>query len=82
MCIQPARRLRLRFNQDARQATDLAEQRNGGSHVWAHIGLGEIFDTTRQRDRAIREYQAAVGTRDDMGAVTPQLNRLFGVQVN
>ena len=32
VCIQPARRLRLCFNQDARQATDLAEQRNGGSH--------------------------------------------------
>ena len=31
-CIQPARRRRLCFNQDARQATDFAEQRNGGSH--------------------------------------------------
>ena len=29
---QTARRLRLCFNQDARHATDLAEQRNGGSY--------------------------------------------------
>jgi TonB family protein len=35
--------------------------------AWAHIDLAEIFDATRQRDRAIREYQAAVGTRDDTG---------------
>jgi TonB family protein len=33
--------------------------------AWAHIDLGEIFDTTHQRNRAIHEYQAAVGARDD-----------------
>jgi TonB family protein len=43
---------------------------NGDPHpnwidTWSHIDLGEIFDSTKMRDRAIREYQAAIQTRDD-----------------
>lgn len=33
--------------------------------VWAHINLGNIFDVTSQRERAVNEYQQAVRTRDD-----------------
>lgn len=45
--------------------------------AWAHIDLGEIFDSTKQRDRAIRQYQAAVQTRDDtQGAQAFALKRL------
>jgi TonB family protein len=53
-------------------ANEFRSALNGDPHpnwidAWAHIDLGEIFDATRQRDRAIREYQAAIGTRDDTG---------------
>jgi len=42
----------------------------GGPHPqwidsWAHIDLGEIFDATNQRSRAVGEYEAALHTRDD-----------------
>jgi TonB family protein len=56
----------------------------GGPHpawidVWAHIDLGEIFDVTGQRSRAVREYQAALHTRDDTdGAQTFAAKRLEG----
>jgi hypothetical protein len=33
--------------------------------VWAHIKLGNIFDVSGQRDRAVNEYNLAVRTRDD-----------------
>ena len=33
--------------------------------VWSHIQLGEIFDATDQRDRAVKEYQLAVQTEDN-----------------
>jgi len=33
--------------------------------VWAHIKLGNIFDISGQRDRAVNEYNLAVRTRDD-----------------
>ncbi len=33
--------------------------------VWSHIQLGEIFDATGQRDRAVKEYQMAVQTKDN-----------------
>jgi TonB family protein len=51
--------------------------------AWAHIDLGEIFDTTHQRDRAILEYQAALGTRDDTdGAQAVAAERLAGSGIN
>lgn len=33
--------------------------------VWSHINLGRAFDATGQRDRAVKEYQTALDTRDD-----------------
>jgi TonB family protein len=35
--------------------------------VWSHINLARIFEITGQRDRAIGEYRAAVGTNDNTG---------------
>ena len=35
--------------------------------AWSLIQLGEIFDATSQRDRAVREYQLAVQTEDNTG---------------
>ena len=38
--------------------------------VWAHIKLGNIFDVSGQRDRAVNEYRLAVQTNDNtQGAV-------------
>jgi predicted negative regulator of RcsB-dependent stress response len=38
--------------------------------VWSHIKLGNIFDVTGQRDRAVNEYRLAVQTNDNtQGAV-------------
>jgi len=33
--------------------------------VWAHIRLGNIFDVSGQRDRAVNEYNLAIRTKDD-----------------
>jgi len=33
--------------------------------VWCHIQMGEIFDLTGQRDRAVNEYRLAVQTGDN-----------------
>jgi hypothetical protein len=33
--------------------------------VWAHIKLGNIFDVSGQRDRAVNEYNLAVRTKDN-----------------
>jgi hypothetical protein len=33
--------------------------------VWSHINVGEIFDITGQRERAVNEYQLAQRTRDN-----------------
>jgi TonB family protein len=51
--------------------------------AWAHIDLGEIFDTTHQLNRAIHEYQAAVGARDDTdGAQAIAVQRLEGMGIS
>jgi hypothetical protein len=33
--------------------------------VWAHIKLGNIFDVSGQRERAVNEYNQAIRTKDD-----------------
>jgi len=33
--------------------------------VWAHINLGKIYDSRGDHERAISEYQKAIGTGDD-----------------
>lgn len=53
-------------------ANEFREALNGDTHpqwidTWAHINLGEIFDTTNQRDRAVRQYQLAAATSDNTG---------------
>ncbi|MBV9769745.1 MAG: peptidase M1 [Bryobacterales bacterium] len=35
------------------------------TEVWAHIKLGNIFDISGQRERAVNEYNQAIRTRDD-----------------
>ena len=35
------------------------------TEVWSHIRLGQIFDITGQRDRAVNEYRLAVQTNDN-----------------
>jgi len=35
------------------------------TEVWAHIKLGNIFDISGQRDRAVNEYNQAIRTKDD-----------------
>ena len=38
--------------------------------VWSHLMLGQIFDVTGQRDRALNEYQSALQTNDNtQGAI-------------
>jgi len=40
------------------------------TEVWAHIRLGNIFDITGQRDRAVNEYRLAIQTNDNtQGAI-------------
>jgi aminopeptidase N len=40
------------------------------TEVWSHIRLGNIFDITGQRDRAVNEYRLAIQTNDNtQGAV-------------
>jgi Tfp pilus assembly protein PilF len=35
------------------------------TQVWAHLGLGKIFDVSGQRDRALNEYRQALRTKDN-----------------
>jgi tetratricopeptide (TPR) repeat protein len=35
------------------------------TEVWAHINLGQIYDITDQRDRAVNEYKLAQRTKDN-----------------
>jgi tetratricopeptide (TPR) repeat protein len=35
------------------------------TEVWSHIRLGQIFDCTGQRDRAVNEYRLGVQTNDN-----------------
>jgi Peptidase family M1 domain len=51
-------------------ANEFREALNGDlepkwTEVWSHIHLGQIFDITGQRERAVNEYNLAVRTRDD-----------------
>jgi tetratricopeptide (TPR) repeat protein len=51
-------------------ANEFREALNGDlepkwTEVWAHINLGNIFDVTGQRDRAVNEYNLAIRTKDN-----------------
>jgi len=45
--------------------------------VWSHIQLGEIFDVTGQRDRAVTEYKLALKTEDDTRGALDKARRLL-----
>ena len=55
---------------------------NGDPHplwidTWSHIDLGELLDSSKQRDRAVQEYREAILTRDDTdGALAFAFKRL------
>ena len=42
--------------------------------VWSHLKLGEIFDVTGQRDRALNEYQRALQTNDNTQGALDEAN--------
>src|SRR5689334_24227442 len=51
-------------------ANEFREALNGDlmpkwTEVWAHINLGNIFDITGQRERAVNEYNLAIRTKDN-----------------
>jgi len=51
-------------------ANEFREALNGDldptwTEVWSHIKLGNVFDLTGQRERALNEYQQAVRTKDN-----------------
>ncbi|MGO4214221.1 peptidase M1, partial [Terriglobus sp. YAF25] len=47
------------------------------TEVWSHIKLGNIFDVTGQRDRAVNEYRLAIQTNDNtQGAINEARARM------
>jgi len=51
--------------------------------VWAHVDLGQIYELTGQRARAVNEYQLAVSTNDNtQGALTEANGRLRSPNAN
>ena len=46
------------------------------TEVWSHIKLGNIFDITGQRDRAVNEYQQAQRTRDNTQGAQDDVQKL------
>jgi hypothetical protein len=54
------------------------------TEVWAHIGLGKIFEMTGQRDRALNECKQALRTGDNSFAAQDEVSRLIkkmGIEV-
>lgn len=45
--------------------------------VWAHIGLGKVFDISGQRERAVNEYEQARRTRDNTQAAQDEVAKLI-----
>jgi tetratricopeptide (TPR) repeat protein len=45
------------------------------TEVWSHIGLGKIFDTTGQRERATNEYRQALQTNDNTQGALDEARR-------
>ncbi len=43
--------------------------------VWSYLNIGEIFDVTGQRDRALNEYQRALQTNDNTQGALDLANR-------
>ncbi|NUQ28962.1 MAG: peptidase M1, partial [Acidobacteriaceae bacterium] len=50
---------------------------DANTEVWSHIKLGNIFDVTGQRDRAVNEYRLAIQTNDNtQGAINEARARM------
>jgi TonB family protein len=45
------------------------------TEVWAHMRLGEIFEVTSQRERAVNEYKQALRTGDDTSGALDEATR-------
>lgn len=43
--------------------------------AWVHVNLGKIFDATKQRQRALGEYQIALRTRDNTRGALDAANK-------
>ncbi len=48
------------------------------TEVWSHIGLGKIFDTTGQRERAVNEYRQALQTNDNTQGAMDEARKYLG----
>ena len=47
------------------------------TNVWDHIQIGKIFDITRQRERAVAQYQLAIETGDNTDGAINQARELL-----
>ncbi len=47
------------------------------TEVWSHIKLGNIFDISGQRDRAVNEYQQAQRTRDNTAGAQDEVQNFL-----
>ena len=45
--------------------------------AWSHIQIGKIFDLTRQRERAVAQYQLAIETGDNTDGAINQARELL-----
>jgi tetratricopeptide (TPR) repeat protein len=45
--------------------------------AWSHIQIGKIFDSTRQRERAVAQYQLAIETGDNTDGAINQARELL-----
>ena len=45
--------------------------------AWSHIQIGKIFDITRQRERAVAQYQLAIETGDNTDGAVNQARELL-----
>ena len=45
--------------------------------AWSHIQIGKIFDITRQRERAVAQYQLAIETGDNTDEAINQARELL-----
>jgi hypothetical protein len=45
--------------------------------VWARIKMGEIYDISGSRDRAVNEYNLAIRTKDDTQGAQAEAAKLL-----
>ncbi len=48
--------------------------------VWAHIKIGQIYDVSDQRDRALNEYRLAVRTKDDTAGALEEAQKYIAAK--